>query len=340
MTIKILPNRNPSGVDILMRMQSHLRKLGRCIAVAAPLIALASCVHTPAEPQAGTLDKVITTITPVQGLIRPLLPPAVDCVSIIGPGEAVHAHQATPAEIAQARTADFALAVGLGIDSATLDAISKTLARSGTLIIFAEVVGATSNHTDDGHDHAAGHQCTAAETHLWLDPILAAAFAEHAAAALAQAAADNNQPDLATDIRARAQTWVARIHAVDDQYRQRLAPFAGRTILTTHPAFGLLLERYGLHEKSFSPTSPHSAPSPAQLAEAVLFARDQHASAVFTEPQAPRGIAETVARRTGLPLGTLDPLGDGDWEAMMLANLDALEAALSAGAAKTPGIVP
>ena len=310
-------------------MQSHLspfRHLAACL-VAVVLTAICACGRT--EPQAEPkLERVVTTITPLNALIRPLLPPAVTCTPIIGPGHAVHGHQSTPAEIVQARNADVVFGVGAGIDSAALDAIGHARGATRPTIVFSEVLGVgpteetEHDETHDGHDHHG------AETHLWLDPVLAASIAEHAAIALADRAADAGDQALASDIRSRAEAWITRIHAMDAKYREALAPFAGRTVLTTHPAFGLLLERYGLHELSFSPTSPHAAPSPAQLAEAVQFATSHHASAIFTEPQAPRGVAETVAQRTGLPLGTLDPLGADDWEAMMLANLDALVAAL------------
>jgi len=308
-------------------MKSHLRKIGRVLGrwMPALLVALTACSPPPEKPVSPRLDRVVTTITPLGGLIRPLLPPQVACTPIIGPGEAVHGHQTTPGEIAQARSADVVFGVGLGIDSSALDAIGASPGRP--IIVFADVVG-LDTHVDHTHE-PDGHCEHGAQTHLWLDPGLAAALVEHAGALLSDRAAGEGDASLAAEIRERTQAWIARIHGVDARYREALAPFKGRTILTTHSAFGLLLERYGLHERSFSPTSPHAAPSPAQLADALRFAASQQASAIFTEPQSPRGLAETVARRTGLPLGTLDPLGTGDWEAMMLANLDALVRALS-----------
>ena len=41
--------------------------------------------------------------------------------------------------------------------------------------------------------------------------------------------------------------------------------------------------------------------------------------------------AISVTRETGVRVGTLDPLGQGDWEALMLRNLDALVEGLGGG---------
>lgn len=317
-------------------MKSHLqlRALGRSRRLLAGLIlTLAACAPAPETTGHAPLRRVVSTIVPLDALVRPLLPDRVECRAVIGVGEAVHGHRASPAEVAIVREADIVFAVGLGIDAGILDPLVRNPDPRQGLVIFAEVVGTDPHQSAGDHDHEThDHGAHGIDAHLWLDPVLAALFVETAAETLAGRALAADDAALADEIRERSAAWLVRIRAVDDAYRERLAPFRGRTVLTAHPAFGRLLTRYGLGEVSFSPLSPHSAPSPAQLAEAVRFAHEHGAAAIFTEPLAPRGAAEAVAERTGLPLGTLDPLGNGDWEAMMNANLDAFVAALTQAA--------
>jgi len=329
--------------DILLQMDSHLRKLGVLMltGITAAALALASCSPGSDAPQDGSLGRVVATLSPVEALIRPLLPGEISCEAIIGPGEGVHGHRVSPAELAQTRSADVVFAVGLGLDSSILTDLQQRPGDGQTVVVFADIVNIQSppdqacgehDHSDDhGHEHD-GHEHGRVDPHLWLDPVLAASFVEGATGVLITRANSTGNTTLGDQIRSRSQAWLEKIHAIDQKYREQLSPFAGSVVLTPHPAFGRMLERYGLEEVSFSPASPHSLPTPAQVASAVRYARDKHASAIFTEPLAPVGLAEKISGQTGIPIGTLDPLGQGDWEAMMNANLDSLVRTLSAGA--------
>ena len=63
------------------------------------------------------------------------------------------------------------------------------------------------------------------------------------------------------------------------------------------------------------------------------------AAALFTEPQYPAKVGETIAREIGIPVATLDPVASGPpdapadyYEKTMRANLETLKRILVAGA--------
>ena len=65
--------------------------------------------------------------------------------------------------------------------------------------------------------------------------------------------------------------------------------------------------------------------------------RARQAGAVFTEPQYPPAVGQTIARETGLPVAVLDPVASGPadapldyYEQAMRRNLETLRATLGA----------
>ena len=287
-----------------------------------------SCAsRTAPDPRTTSLNTVIATIPPLYGLVRPLLPDTVRVEMLIGPGQSAHGHRLTPSEVASARTADVIFAVGLGMEEGALEQFERDKPDHQTIAVFADVV---DRHLVAEHEHEEGHDH--ADIHLWLDPVLAERFVEAAAQVLiARAMQSTAGLELADQIAARRDEWLDRIRSVDADYRRALAPYQGQTVLTQHPAFGLLLERYGLHEFSLRKTSGEGGPSASELADALRTVKEHAVVAVFLEPQEPSALPRRIAERANLPVGTLDPLGGGDWEQFMRRNLEALVTTLSAG---------
>lgn len=310
------------------------------VIVVSVTLAVVGCSRAPVDSSERKTEHIASTLTPVSGLVKPLMPDSTRWTVIIGPGEAVHGYRPTANNMAALRQADVVIGVGAGIDSALIRPLQKRPVKGQLMIIFADSVSFDSA-SHDGHDHSNDElSCDGFDPHLWLEPDLVAAFITSTAAQLAERANENGDIAVATDIESRSLAWLERIRLMDDLYRVQLAPFCGEAILTPHPAFGKLLGRYGIKEYSFSGTSPHASPTPAQLAEAITRANGEDVAAVFTEPQSSGGLARTIADRSGLPFGTLDPLGSGDWEAMMTTNLNELVRTLSAGRGTTGAKVP
>jgi ABC-type Zn uptake system ZnuABC Zn-binding protein ZnuA len=119
------------------------------------------------------------------------------------------------------------------------------------------------------------------------------------------------------------------VNAVHDEHVRALTPLAGRAIVTHHDAFGRLAKRYGLVVAASIKNTHAGEATPERIAEAVRAIKARDAKAVFFEPQFDKSVAERIATTAGVKLGMLDPLGDGDWFAMMRSNLRTLAENLS-----------
>jgi zinc transport system substrate-binding protein len=173
---------------------------------------------------------------------------------------------------------------------------------------------------DDDHHHGT-------DPHIWLDPVLV----EKMIAAEAKVLRDVVGDDAAAAVRVTAaETAVLkRVRAVDERYRTTIGSAARRTIVVGHDAWGYLARRYGIETVAIKGLTA-SEPTPAAMQAAVKAVRDKKAKCVFAEPQLGRAAADHIAAATGVPVRTLDPLGDGDWFQLMDANLKELAGAMDA----------
>ncbi|MEL7474184.1 MAG: metal ABC transporter substrate-binding protein, partial [Planctomycetota bacterium] len=115
---------------------------------------------------------------------------------------------------------------------------------------------------------------------------------------------------------------------IDALYESGLEPHRGVGFVTHHDAWRRLTGRFGVRVVGVIRPIETSEPTPGAIAAAVDAVRSAEASLIIVEPQFDPGAARRVAELTGAPVATLDPLGDGDWFAMMRANLEALTDAL------------
>jgi zinc transport system substrate-binding protein len=129
---------------------------------------------------------------------------------------------------------------------------------------------------------------------VWLDPVRFATVAREIASALGTPAA--------------ADDLVARLDALDDEYRRGLGRCARREVVTSHAAFGYLAARYGLVQVPLVGLQPEAEPGPREVERLVDEVRATGATTVFSEPLASPALADAVAREAGVATAVLDPL--------------------------------
>jgi zinc transport system substrate-binding protein len=134
-------------------------------------------------------------------------------------------------------------------------------------------------------------------------------------------------------VAAAAKTLVARIDAVDAAYREASENAQTRTLVVGHDAYGWLSRRYSLSTIAIAGLNAQE-PTGKAIGAATAAIRMRGAKAVFVEPQLPQAAGKRIAERTGVPVLTIDPLGDGDWCRMMESNLEALKKGLGQNAPK------
>lgn len=301
--------------------------LGWCLCLIG-IAALPACERSEKRPTRvpGPM-RVVVTIPPLEGLIRPLLPADATVKVLIPPGRSEHGYEPTLSDTAALAEADVVVLVGMGLEGAVDTYLRRRPqpfrheARLGVILGLEDSHGGHGHddHAHDDHDHDHDH-AHAIDPHVWLDPIMMKQALPEIAR-LIEVSMNEAGIMEGAGVSEKLATLEARIDEVHARYTAELAPLTNRSIVTHHAAFGRLAERYNLRVAEVIRPIEGAEPTPARLAAALEAIERENVPAIFIEPQFDRRGAELLAQRAGVKLGQLDPLGSGDWFAMMEANL-------------------
>ena len=303
------------------------------------------------------VPRVVVSIQPLAGLVRPLVEAlggvaadrGLDVDVLIPAGVSEHGYEPTPPQMARVSGADLVVLVGLGLDANLERFVADPLAVGGgppgtragaagkaggrALVVFADVMTAEAvqrgaaeapaDHPAHATDECEHHD---GDPHMWLDPMAAKRLVERVRAVLAERLDAIGGADVA-DRRGALDAAAARVagelDALDVEYTRALAGHRGRTVVVAHDAYGWLARRYELKFVAIAGLNA-GEPTPGELAKASAAVRGLGLTSVYVEPQMSRAAAERVAAATGAKVRVLDPLGTGDYFAMMRGNLRAL----------------
>jgi zinc transport system substrate-binding protein len=253
----------------------------------------------------GGQEEIAASFYPLAFAAEELGGESVDVVNLTPPGTEPHDLEPTPSDVRELKSADLVLLLGHGFQPQ----LEEAAGDGGDVVELLDTPGLNRFQNDDPH--------------VWLDPRRYELIARRIGDELGATAA--------------VQPFVARLKALDQDYRSGLADCARDDIVTSHDAFGYLAERYGLHQIPITGLSPEAEPSPKDLSRVVDLVRSTHATTVFSETLVSPRIAEAVASETGARTEVLNPIeglepseaakGE-DYFSLMRSNLAALRTAL------------
>jgi ABC-type Zn uptake system ZnuABC Zn-binding protein ZnuA len=250
--------------------------------------------------------------------VEPMLPASMGCP---------HDYVLTPEDLRKIAEADVLVVNGLGMEEYLGKPVERVNATIRVLDSSHGVVGLLPSAGDKNH----GHEHGVYNPHLFASPSMAAKVVRNLAEELA--AVDPAGADL---YRRNAHAYAARLEALAGEFAA--TGFRSRKIVTQHAVFDYLARDAGLEIVAVVEETPGQEPSAARMIEIVSLIRSSGAAAVFTEPQYPAKVTETIAKEAGVPVATLDPVasrqGRDDapldyYERTMHRNLQTLQRTLS-----------
>ncbi len=173
----------------------------------------------------------------------------------------------------------------------------------------------------------AGHDHGAVNPHLFAGPQQAAAMVYNIAKGLARV-----DPEGAAAYRASAEAYAARLLSVGRRLAAVGAGASRKGIVLQHDALAYLAHDAGLDVMDVIQESEDVQPSAARIMALVQRIRAEKPVLIASEPQYSDKPALTLARETGVPTASLDPVASGPadaplsyYEAIMAANCQTLE---------------
>ena len=302
---------------------SNRRLYGGRAAAGVPLrlllVSVAAAVHggcsrTSREATGADVIKVFVSIEPQAYVVDRIGGARVETAVLVGAGRSPATYEPTPKQMAALSRADIYFSTGVPFEAVLVPKVRAAAPQLGIVDTLA-LPDMEPRHLAAHADH--GHEASALDPHVWLDPLRLKKQARVIARELARR--DPSHRDL-------FERNLQRLRRdLDDAHRriaERLAPFRGETFYVFHPAFGYFGERYGLRQAAIEVEGKE--PSVRQLGTFVERARRDGVKAIFVQAQFTRQSAEKIAEAIGATVVVLDPLARD-----CLSNLDGMAAAIA-----------
>jgi zinc transport system substrate-binding protein len=267
-----------------------------CFPTLLILVPLLGC--GPAGPSAGPASRplqVAVTVPPQAYLVERIGGERVATEAMMPSGSSEETFSPSPRQLVALSRADLYMLVGHPAFLVEERHVLPALARNPKVRIISMWDGTARGDGPHLHDHAEG------DPHLWTAPRHMRAAAVRVAAALAEL-----DPAGAPIYRARLDSFLAELDALDAEIRRELAGAPRRRFLVTHPAWGHLAAQYGLEQVAIE--AEGKEPGPRALVALVESARAEGVPVVFSQEGFPDAAARAVAAEIGARVVPLDPL--------------------------------
>jgi ABC-type Zn uptake system ZnuABC Zn-binding protein ZnuA len=267
--------------------------------------------------------RVVATTTILADLVRQVGGDRVTVESLVPKGGEAHTFDPTPSDVRRVVEADLVVRNGLGLDDWLLNLIQNAGATAPDIALGEGLPGAA--YIQDGGQ---------VNPHLWLDVAYARSYAARIAGEL-----ERLDPGHAAEIKASAAAYDARLAALDDDIRTRLAsiPEADRTVISFHDAFPYFARAYGLTVDGTVVDAPGQDPSAAQVEALIGQIRAKGVKAILAEAQFSDKLVRAIADETGATVVSdlyTDSVGDAPidtYERAMRWDTDRLLQVLAGG---------
>lgn len=250
-----------------------------------------------------------------------------DVTTVTPAGGEPHDYEPSPKEIADLLGADVFIANGGGLEAWAAEPERELKNADKQVLVMEDHITMRDISGEEALEIGS-----AKDPHIWLDPVRA-----EQEVVLIRDAFSAADPSHAAAYASNAETTIAELETLDQNYQDGLAACEKHDILTAHDAFHYLAARYNLVVHSIAGISPDEEPSPKALADLTQVARDTGINVVFFEELVSPTLAQTLAQEVGartLPLNPLEGLTDAEIAAgdnyftVMRANLNNLRDAL------------
>ena len=266
----------------------------------ATLAVLAVATLAAARPAAAEI-KVVATTAEYASLAAQVGGGRVTVTTIAKPTEDPHFVDARPSQIVALNRADVLIEGGAELEvgwlPTLLEGARNTRIQAGAPGRVVASQGVQLLDIPLAADRAQGDAHVAGNPHFMLDPLNAKIVAEHIGRALSAI-----DPAGAATYKANVAAFGGALDLRMKAWTARLAPFAGRQIVTYHPTWRYFARRFGLKADTFLEPKPGIPPSPPHLAKVMQKMQAEGIHILLVEPYQPRKTAEAVASRTGATL--------------------------------------
>ena len=219
-----------------------------------------------------------------------------------------HDYALTPQDMRALAQADLMVINGLGLEEFIGPSIKQANPRI-TIIDSSIGVTETIDYADGpgpGEDDHAVHEHQGINPHLFVSPRLVAQITMNIADGLARF-----DPEGSEVYRKNGEAYAREMTRLGQEVAALGPHLKNRRILTQHGVFDYLARDLGLRVVAVVQAHAGQQPSAAEMLAIIKTAKENKAGAIFSEPQYPVQVVETIAQEAGIKSATLNPVATG-----------------------------
>lgn len=271
------------------------------------LLALSFLVATATPVHAAPL-KVMATVPELAAIARQVGGDEVVVSTMAQPGQDPHFVDARPSLALDLHKADLLIAVGLDLEIGWLPVLQSgarnpRILRGGPGWLDASTVIQPLDVAPAGIDRSQGDLHPGGNPHYLLDPRNVARVAAAISSRLAML-----RPERRALFDTRLHEFLAELSARQAVWEARLAPLAGKRVLSYHRSLSYLFDWLGLRSAGELEPKPGIPPSPAHLSSLLLRLEADKPLFLLQEPWYPERTAVMFSKRLGIAHAVL-PVG-------------------------------
>ena len=241
---------------------------------------------------------VIASIAPVEYLAKAVGGDKIE-VQSLAKGD-VHSYEPKPNDMKAVAKARIFIAAGLEFEEAWIPRF-KASAKNLVVVKSAAKIAKLKEERGEQAEHDEKHEAHA-DSHVWLNPMLAITMARNISDALIDM--DKANKDFYLE---NFQKLMNDLLAFDESAKNELAGLKNRKFVVYHPAWGYFAAHYDLEQISIERSGKE--PKIDEMASTVKMIKDENIKVIFADPNRSQKSAQILASQTGAKVELLDPLG-------------------------------
>jgi zinc transport system substrate-binding protein len=245
---------------------------------------------------------VISTIKPIHMLLTAIAGEHLQTKQLIPDGASPHHYALKPSDIRQLHNARLVFQIDKNLESFLAKPLKQSKAKVVSLAESQgiQLIALSSKHhgeEDQGHAHQQ-------DLHIWLNPDNAIAMSRSIAKQLALI-----DPSHEKNYKANLQTLIKQIQDEDRELKTKLKPIANKPFIVFHNAWGYFEQHYGLKNITTINENPNKQLGAATVKTIRALIQAKRIECLFSEPQYPLAIIQTLSKGSQVKTSQLDVLG-------------------------------
>lgn len=252
---------------------------------------------------------------------------SIECFCVLPYGVEVHDFEPTPKIMARLHDADLVVFSGAGLQpwTHTFEDEKNGLDMSGYMKLL------DAAHHDDDEEESGHHHESEFDPHYWLDTDNMIQVVNVLKEKFTKLLPANKEL-----YSANAEAYIAKLKAIDTQYRQKMLTCKIDTIVVDHNAFSYLAQKYGFHVESISGLSPDAEPSAKVMGSIIDKVKDNNITTIFFESFASDKVINAIATDAKVKVDFLQPIANitkdelqngSTYYSLMMQNLEKISKA-------------